>query len=804
MEVYLFLTLAGVGYMLNRSRKPTNHVAPAGSVPHAAYAGDAPSGRDVYESRYLQDVHQDEARRAASKAAAAMHPTRSGVLPDGRAGGHGGAPPPAPRRSAPPPAVVHSTLSGVSMQTEHFTHNNMVPFYGGRGVGQSTRPEGFANVLGLFTGEDPDMRPAGQRGRDPAPLFKPMRNAGEEDMLDTHREARMAQMPESRKRVGPAPMVVGRPGVKGGESGDVYYDMRQHALPRSTDELRPKDRPKTTFEGRVLPGIGSTSQRAPMAAFEQNRPSMVAEQDHSALIRTPGAYVSETRRPDLIEVRETARQNSSMEYIGAPGVGSTSRGEVRADASRAPFRSSLGESSRGPATTAVPQVTDYGLSSIAVYANERDTTTTRTYQGNLATAVKSLVAPLQDLVRATRKEDYMEAPRAFGNAGTAVVQPKLTVYDANDVARTTIRETGLSEATAVNLAGASRITVYDPEDVARTTIKQTGVVEASLANLRGDRRAATLYDPEDVARTARKETTLHEAAALNLAGREAMTVYDPEDVARTGVKETTLYDGTGSMQMQASMRRGTAFDPEDVQRTTGRETLDASDHVRNPGAARSVGKVYDPDAWRPDTTTKQMLTDAGKGDYDDGHVGGLQGRRGGYATAEYEAHTTHKQLLADSGINYGGAAVNKAGGYETAPDDLRESMRAMVADTDYFGAGGPGAGAAQMSYADAGAARNDGMREVLEHGRDPTQSSVKLAAGVDASGIHNRISQRPQMLDTRDLTVGRIVAMSDGDLGDVTRDRNAYSRAVEDRVGLEASAAAAQLSSNPLALRLGR
>ena len=52
----------------------------------------------------------------------------------------------------------------------------------------------------------------------------------------------------------------------------------------------------------------------------------------------------------------------------------------------------------------------------------------------------------------------------------------LTVYDPNDVARTTIKETTVDNdwiGMAAPAEAQPKLTVYDPNDVARTTIRET-------------------------------------------------------------------------------------------------------------------------------------------------------------------------------------------------------------------------------------------------------------------------------------------------------------------------------------------
>ena len=50
--------------------------------------------------------------------------------------------------------------------------------------------------------------------------------------------------------------------------------------------------------------------------------------------------------------------------------------------------------------------------------------------------------PLQDFVRKTRKENFVGNMRPDGNM-KAAMPPKMTVYDPDDIARTTIKETNI-------------------------------------------------------------------------------------------------------------------------------------------------------------------------------------------------------------------------------------------------------------------------------------------------------------------------------------------------------------------------
>ena len=901
MEVCLFITLAGVGYLLNKGRQPGTGNAYAGATVTTpaqvgSGGGDVPSMNSVYDSRYLVTARADEARRAHAKASMAVDPVKTGVVARGQS------------QSVRRPAVrqdpvMVSPLSGQTIAIESFTHNNMVPFYSGSSVKQNTGDGAFQGRMEAFTGTDAEF-PAGRK-LERAPLFQPERNQMFGVQVDVLRDAYMQNMPAPRNRANeaPAPELVRRPGVVG---GGTDFDARISEMPRTVDELRVASNPRLTFEGRVLPGQLNTANAriADQPAVKNMRPTMVAEQKVQDMCPTKGAMTREAQRP-AENVRDTARQNSSRHFVGPAAPGDHAANLYRDATAREPFRAHLGAPQVGPAAPATGKhVHDYGRAGIQVYSNERDITTTRVHRGNLVTAVKALVAPLQDMVRDTRKDAMIGAPRAFGNvnAGRLV---RATVYDANDVARTTIKEAGIVEAPLANLRGTTTsLTVYDPDDVMRATMRETGLVEAPLANLRGPNAltvydpddllrttgkeaalheaptanlrshtyVSTVYDPNDIARTTAKEASLHEAAKANLrshtyastvydpndiartTGKEASlyeapnanlrshtyasTVYDPNDVLRTTVKEaslheapnanlrshtyvSTVYDandvarttgketalvaGNGGV-ITTSRHAPRAIDPDDNARTTTRQTMRPGDTTRNFGSAVRGNTAYDADEWRPQTTAKQIAAESGRGDAEDGNIGGLQGHGlGAYETTEYDARDTQKQALADCGVAYGGAAIAAGSGYIVgAPDDARDTLRQATSDGDYYGHGRAGQ-AAQISYDDAAATRIDAGRELLEQGRDPTASSVKLAAGMEAYG---RGQRERQLLDSDNVapqmpTGARYAAPPSSVLvGDASAGgRHEYQWDSGDRLADEVAGAASQMADNPFVVR---
>jgi hypothetical protein len=106
------------------------------------------------------------------------------------------------------------------------------------------------------------------------------------------------------------------------------------------------------------------------------------------------------------------------------------------------------------------------------------------------------------------------------------------------------------------------MTVYDPNDTARTTIKET-TIDNDYMGIMG----------------------LGEA-------QPRLTVYDPNDVARTTIKETTIdNDYIGIMGVGDQAQKLTVYDPDDVARVTGRNTLADWDVYRNFSASENPRKA---------------------------------------------------------------------------------------------------------------------------------------------------------------------------------------------------------------------
>jgi hypothetical protein len=127
------------------------------------------------------------------------------------------------------------------------------------------------------------------------------------------------------------------------------------------------------------------------------------------------------------------------------------------------------------ANTDAPEA-DYGRSAIEIRPNERNVTGERVMGLNLVPADAGTVpVHYTDDARPTRRAEMVGTIRQTGTpVGYASGAPAITVWDPNDVARTTVKE-GTIFWDVLGIASAAsaptKLKVYDPDDIAKPTQK---------------------------------------------------------------------------------------------------------------------------------------------------------------------------------------------------------------------------------------------------------------------------------------------------------------------------------------------
>lgn len=411
-----------------------------------------------------------------------------------------------------------SQLSGKTLTPEQFTHNNMVPFFRGA-VKQNITDNANKNTLERYTGVGETHRP---RKKEVKSFFDVSRNMSQPNGSPSYtmNPGIMGRYISGQKRQGERPFeqVHVGPGIDKGytsepSGGYTQSNIRDFIVPKTIDQLRTLNNPRVSYEGRIVSGLKS-GQRGLVAKPRKNRPEKYY---HSSPER--GALASAIKAAAMRKrfcMKRTNKQNQKSYYgvLGStetskpknvPGFKRSTKNNYMNPSPRNAYREGNWESTEDAEDHGIG---DYGMKSIENKANERDTTQTREHRINLTTTVKKIITPLTDLFRRTRKENFIGNMRPDGNMN-AQMPSKITIYDPNDVARTTIKETNIHNNHEGFIKGEIKNQAHDPNDVARTTIKEMNIHnKAPHINMAPQQpRKLRVYDPEDIAKTTIKETT---------------------------------------------------------------------------------------------------------------------------------------------------------------------------------------------------------------------------------------------------------------------------------------------------------
>ena len=380
---------------------------------------------------------------------------------------------------------VVSQLSGLAMKPEEFTHANMVPFFRGSPK-QNMTDTANRNVLDTYTGGGYFQ----QQKREQGAMFETMKTPtgvpfGSEIATDYMQERvvaptnRAGERPFEQVRVGKG---LGKGFTSFPSGGFQQAESLHYARPRNTDELRTANNPKTTYSAVVVPGAHFVSKRGDIGEVRKHLPDkFYINEKGERNFTTTGANLKAMERP--VEVlRETTRPETTQEYAGS-AKSADFNATYTVPSTRAPMVKQAGSWGfrNADATNYFDKNTDsdqndYGKAAIEIRPNERYFTGDRTVTLNMKPAESGQVTlPQQDGPRQTRKDEMLGNPNQAGYVGVGAGNLKMTIYDPDDVARTTIKETTIDND-YVGIAAPNqpqKLTVYDPDDIARVTQRNT-------------------------------------------------------------------------------------------------------------------------------------------------------------------------------------------------------------------------------------------------------------------------------------------------------------------------------------------
>ena len=493
-----------------------------------------------------------------------------------------------------------SPLTGAKITVEQFleddTGKKVLPYFGGK-VTQSTNLESYSNKLAKHTGIDKDVQIKKQETK---PFWKPTKNFsfvnGTPISTDTLQERynksryRTNERPTGEIRVAPGLMSKGS-GIKG-QGGFHQFEAGDIARARfkNIDDLRVKQ--QITYTTPVKAG-SKIAKREAVSQVSKHRPEKAFHQTLADLLKTTGQMIKFAAR-EQFEAPDKGKKQSRPEFGHAGGSTLAPRTiETTQESRRNVYENSgIRNVKMNHKWETDAETADYGKHSFVAGPNERDTTQDNIHNSNVGSVVKSISAPILDLMRATKKENTIGNARPEGNMN-AQIPKKQTVYDVNDIARTTIKETTIHNEHEGNIKGPERLTVYDPNDVARTTIKETTENNSHEGNIGVATTKNRVYDYDTAPKiTIRNtlDTVDYETNSTNASVPSKMESRNQDEAKRT-TRETTEhtdYRGVATYEKGA----GYQVDPAEAPATQKQFTSDY-EYTGIAGSGRTEGQRND-------------------------------------------------------------------------------------------------------------------------------------------------------------------------------------------------------------------
>lgn len=340
------------------------------------------------------------------------------------------------------------SLTGDYMSTQEFKHNNMVPFNGGKPKGQIYNNNNAETILDNYVGNGSQVI----KKIEQAPLFKPQENVqwtyGTPDMTDFFQSR---QNPVNKNNmVKPFESIRVGPGLDKGYSseGSLGFNSGMEArdkwLPKTVDELRVLTNPKQEYDLNGLQGPAQSVIKniGIEGKMEKYRPDTFFINTQDRWLTTTGAEKAGQLVPDYI-VKPSIRNETTTYQHGTPNA-------VLKTASYAPTKFEdtkriqlegfdVGHS---VATKTAPVQSNANLNSHTNYENNRSINSQpQTFGSGFSSAIGAVIAPIMDILKPSRKEEYTDNMRIYGNMVGEV--PAHYVSTPGDVPNTTIKETTL-------------------------------------------------------------------------------------------------------------------------------------------------------------------------------------------------------------------------------------------------------------------------------------------------------------------------------------------------------------------------
>ena len=341
------------------------------------------------------------------------------------------------------------SLTGNYLNTDEFKHNNMVPFYGAKIRGQIYNNNNAETLLDNMAGTGSQVI----KKIEQAPLFKP-----EDNVQWAYGAPNMSEFYQSRvnpaiknNMVKPFESVHVGPGLNQGysSSGTGGYnsgmESRDSWLPKTVDQLRVDTNPKEEFtlynhEGPAQSGVKNVGI---LGKVEKYRPDTFFVNSQDRWFTTTGAEKANRLNPIEI-IKPGSRNETTTSYTGVASGGEKGASYVPTYHEESK-RNILESQGPGPCVSRDKGTYEQGDKRIESFANYNNSRTSNqqqeTFGSGFTSAIGAVIAPIMDILKPSKREEYNNNIRVYGSVGGAV--PSNYVTTPGDTIAPTIKETTL-------------------------------------------------------------------------------------------------------------------------------------------------------------------------------------------------------------------------------------------------------------------------------------------------------------------------------------------------------------------------
>lgn len=341
------------------------------------------------------------------------------------------------------------TMSGDYLSSRDFTHNNMVPFNGGKSLGPTYNVNNTEVILDNYVGNGSQVI----KKIEQAPLFKPQDNVqwpyGMPDMSEFY-QSRVNPV-NRNNMVKPFESIRVGPGLdkgftaNGSDGYNAGMEARDKWLPKTVDELRVASNPKQEYNLDNLQGPAQSMVKniGIEGKMEKYRPDTFFINSQDRWLTTTGA--EKAGRMVAEEIQKTSHRNDTTTYQhGTPNatLKTASYVPTRHEESKRNQLQGLDVGHSNAVGAGPHDDLENTLKSHSNYNNNRAINQQpQTFGAGFSRAVGAVIAPIMDILKPSRKEEYTCNMRVYGNLGSTI--PGNYVLNSGDAPSTTIKETTL-------------------------------------------------------------------------------------------------------------------------------------------------------------------------------------------------------------------------------------------------------------------------------------------------------------------------------------------------------------------------